>query len=540
MSAHRLPIIIITVIAFLISACYPLTLTRPKWAIKWDKTMAKGKEAFMAAPVESRSGQRPPNVVVIVADDLGKYEVSAYGEDHVLTPHIDQIGQEGVIFQEGYVTAPTCAPSRAGIMTGRVQNRFGFETQIMEVYPTNMIEYLSGKYLLNTGEFVVKAKPQFPAEWQVQRQGVPPTEINLAEILKKYDYTTGLTGKWHLGVSRHHLPMERGFDYQYGFYGASSLYTPEKYWSHVINYEHKSFSAQHQWNSGRYGESAIMENEKEVKEEEYLTFAIRDKAIDFIEQNKDQPFFLYCTFSAPHVPFQAPVDYYCQYEHIEREDQRVYYAMISALDDAIGEVHQKIKDLGLEENTLIFFLSDNGGASYTGATDNGPLKGGKLTQFEGGINVPFMMKWTGQVPAGMRYDHPVSSADIFPTAVLNAGGQLPTDRTYDGVNLLPYLNGEKEGRPHEQLFWRCDHIWAIRDGDYKLILSTRDGWAELYDLNKDKSETYNLKEQMPELYEKLYNLHETWQENNLPEKPMWPRIMDHRFVLDGKEYLFPA
>ncbi len=527
-------------LAFIVAGCYPLTLNRPKWRIKWDKELHNGKEAFMESPIKTKDEGRPPNIVLIVADDLGKYEVSAYGADHIETPHLDQIGREGVIFQEGYVTAPTCAPSRAGILTGRVQNRYGFETQIMEFYPTNMIEYLSGKYLVNTGDFVVESKPEFPAEWQVQKQGVPPTEINLAEILKKYGYHTGLTGKWHLGVSKNHLPLERGFDYQYGFLGASSLYTPEKHWSHVINYEHQSFSAQYQWNTGRYGEAAILENGKEMDEEDYLTFAIRNKAINFIEENQNTPFFLYCTFSAPHIPFQAPVDYYCQYEHIEREDQRVYYAMISALDDAIGEVHQKIKDLGLEENTLIFFLSDNGGASYTGATDNGPLKGGKLTQFEGGINVPFMMKWKGVIPEGLRYEYPVSSTDIFATAVLNAGGRLPTDREYDGVDLIPYLTGKNDGRPHDQLFWRCDHIWAIRDGDYKLILSTRDGWAELYDLKSDKSESYNLKEQMPELYEKLYQMHRNWQQDNLPDKPMWPRIMDHKFVLDGKEYLFPA
>jgi len=527
-------------LAWLLIGCYPLTLNRPKWAIKWDKELEAGKEAFMEAPVARRIDERPPNIVLIVADDLGKYEVSAYGADHISTPHIDQIGGEGVIFQEGYVTAPTCAPSRAGIMTGRVQNRYGFETQIMEIYPTNMIEYLSGKHLVNTGEFVVEAKPEFPAEWQVIKQGVPPTEINLAEALKKYDYATGLTGKWHLGVSKNHLPLERGFDYQYGFLGASSLYTPERNWSHVINYVHDSFSTKYQWDTGRYGEAAILEDEKELREEQYLTFAIRDKAINFIEQHQEEPFFLYCTFSAPHVPFQAPVDYYCLYEHVEREDQRVYYAMISALDDAIGAVHQKIKDLGLEENTLIFFLSDNGGASYTGATDNGPLKGGKLTQFEGGINVPFMMKWKGVIPEGQRYENPVSSTDIFATAVLNAGGQLPADRPYDGVDLLPYLTGAMDGQPHEQLFWRCDHIWAMRDGDYKLILSTRDGWAELYDLKKDKSESINLKEDMPELYEQLRQKHRIWQENNLPEKPMWPRIMDHKFVLDGKEYLFPA
>lgn len=519
---------------------YGCSVTKVKWRIKWDKDKKEGKEIFFADDKSTIRSQKPPNIIILLADDLGKYEVSAYGVDHISTPNIDRIGEEGVIFDEGYVTAPTCAPSRCGLMTGRVQNRYGFETQIMEHYPTNIIEYWSGKYFVNTGSFIMKAKPDFPAEWQAHKQGVPPTEITLAERLKAMGYHTGIVGKWHLGISRHNLPLNRGFDYQFGFYGAFSLYTPERNWSHVINHEHQSFSAQHQWNTGRYGEAAIMEMGEEIYEEEYLTYAFRDKAMDFIEENKEEPFFLYCAFSAPHVPFQAPVDYYCMYEDVEDDNKRVYYAMISALDDAIGEIHQKIKDLGLEENTIIYLLSDNGGASYTKATDNGPLKGGKLTQFEGGINVPFMMKWKGKIPAGSRYEYPVSSADIFATSVLNAGGTLPADREYDGVDLIPYVTGKNKDRPHQHLFWRADHIWAIRDGDYKLILSTRDGWAELYDLKKDKSEIYNLKEQMPELYQVLYDTHKQWQDSNLPDKPLWPRIMDKKFVLYGKEYLFPA
>lgn len=530
----------IFIITLIFTGCYPLSVTRMKWRIKWDKDKKHGKELFFKDSESEVHSQNKPNIIILLADDLGKYEVSAYGAKHISTPNIDKIGQEGVIFEEGYVTAPTCAPSRSGIMTGRVQNRYGFETQIMEFYPTNMVEYLSGKYFVNTGSFVVESKPDFPAEWQVHKQGVPPTEITLAERLKAMGYFTGIVGKWHLGISHNHVPLHRGFDYQYGFYGASSLYTPERNWSHIINHEHESFSAQYQWSTGRYGEAAIMEMGKEIYEERYLTWAFRDKALEFLEKNKDTSFFLYCAFSAPHVPFQAPVAYYCMYEDVVDDNKRVYYAMISALDDAIGEIHQKIKDLGIEDNTIIYLLSDNGGASYTKATDNGPLKGGKLTQFEGGINVPFMMKWKGKIPAGSRYDYPVSSADIFVTSVINAGGILPQDREYDGVNLVPFVIGEDKERPHEHLFWRADHIWAIRDGDYKLILSTRDGWAELYDLKKDKSETYNLKEQMPELYQQLYDTHKQWQDINLPDKPMWPRIMDKKFVFDGKEYLFPA
>jgi len=308
----------------------------------------------------------------------------------------------------------------------------------------------------------------------------------------------------------------------------------------VINHKQKAFSAQHQWNTGRKDQAAILRNGEEIIEERYLTDAFRDEMMQYMEEKKDEPFFIYGAFSAPHVPFQAPVDYYCQYPQVEDENKRVYYAMISSLDDTIGEIHQKIKDLGIEEDTLIYFLSDNGGASYTRATDNGPLKAGKLTQFEGGIRVPFMMKWKGKIPAGTRYKYPVSSTDIFTTSVAAAGGVLPDDREYDGVDLLPYVTGQNKNRPHQSLFWRADHIWAIRDGDYKLILSTRDGWAELYNLITDQSEEINLKEQMPELYEKLHEEHEDWQKNKLKVKPMWPRIMDKRFVIDGKDYYFPA
>ena len=337
------------------------SITRVKWRIKPDRAMESKKSAFLEAPLASAETKRPPNIVILLADDLGKYEVSTYGADHITTPHIDRLGAEGVVFEEGYVTSPTCAPSRAGIMTGRVQNRYGFETQIMEHYPTNWVEYISGRWIVDTGEFVVKAKPSFPSEWQAHKQGVPPSEITLAELLKKYGYATGIIGKWHLGVSRKQVPLERGFDYQFGFNGAFSIYTPERNWPHVINHEHQSFSAQHQWNMGRRDEAAIIENGKVVREEQYLTYAFRDRVKKYIDDHKEEPFFLYAAFNAPHVPFQAPVDYYCRYAHVEDDNKRVYYSMISALDDAIGEVHQTIKDAGIEENTLIFLLSDNGG-----------------------------------------------------------------------------------------------------------------------------------------------------------------------------------
>lgn len=375
-----------------------------------------------------------------MVDDLGKYEISAYGSETKNTPHIDQLCQEGVRFSDCYVNAPVCAPSRAGLMTGRYPVRYGFETQPMEVYPNNLAVYLAGKYLVNTGDFVMDVDPKFPPEWEIIKQGVPPSEITLAELLKMRGYTTGCIGKWHLGSADELVPNSRGFDYQYGFYGAFSLYSEKQHSPNYVHYVPDAFSAKHQWKMGRKETSAVLRNGKKIREERYLTFAIRDEAVEFMARNKEHPFFLYLAFNAPHVPFQAPRAYYEMHADTEDENKRVYYSMIHALDDAIGDLMQKMELLGLEENTLIYLISDNGGASYTKATDNGPYKGGKLTMFEGGVNVPFVMKWKGSLPEGMVYPNPVSSLDIFATSAAVAECPLPGDRVYDGVNLIPYLN----------------------------------------------------------------------------------------------------
>jgi len=357
--------------------------------------------------------------------------------------------------------------------------------------------------------------------------------------LKTRGYTTGITGKWHLGHHRRLRPNERGFDYQYGFYGAFSLYTPDRETEGYPHFIQESFSAQYQWKGGRDGLGGIMLNDNEMEEEDYLTFAIRDQAMQFIEDNRDDPFFLYVPFSAPHVPFQAPQEYYDRFDHIKDDNKRVYYSMISALDDAIGDIHDKLEAEGLMESTMIVFISDNGGATYTGATDNGPLKGGKLNQFEGGINVPFAIKWKGHIEPETVYPYPVSSLDIFTTAAQAASIPLPKDRVYDGVDLIPYINNNIAGSPHDELYWRADHVWVMRKGIYKLIMSNRDGWVELYNLKTDKSEKYNRRDEYPEIVRSMIMQHQQWQ-LGLPSKPLWPKFMDYRFMIDGEEYLFPA
>ncbi len=525
---------------FLDSCSVPLTTARDEWDIHYDEAMIKNKEAFLAQAERSPGNpHKRPNIVLIVADDLGKYEVSAYGSTTIQTPHIDALGTEGIRFADCYVSSPVCSPSRAGFLTGRHQGRFGFETQPMEYYPNNLAVYWLGKNATNTGHMVVATPPRYPAEWQLERQGLPPSEINLAELLKTQGYRTACIGKWHLGTSDELVPQARGFDYQYGCYGAFTLYGKRND-PDIVSYVQPIFSSRYQWKHGRRTSSAIRRNGRVVNEKEYLTFALRDEAIRFMDEQVEsrQPFFLYLSFTAPHVPFQAPRNYYDRYAHIEDENKRVYYAMISALDDAIGAIHQRIRELGIEEETIIYFLSDNGGASYTGATENGPYRGGKLTMFEGGVNVPFLMKWKGKLPNGMVFETPVSALDIFTTTAAAAGCRLPNDRVYDGIDLLPLLTGEASQPPQRAFRWKAGHIEAMRQGDWKFIRSKRDGWARLYHIGADRYEDDDLKDEKPIMLENMLRDYRKW-EQPLPA-PLWPRLVDQLFVIDGYKYYFPA
>ncbi len=517
---------------------FPFTTASYKWNIKYDKDKLAFKKNFLQKSLPPYSAKRPPNILLMVVDDLGKSEISCYGSTTVKTPHMDQLAAEGILFRDCYVTAPVSAPSRASLLTGRYNERYGFETQPMEIYPNNLPAYWIGKYLMNTGEFIVDEKPRFPPEWQIQKQGLLPTEINLAEFLKMRHYSTACIGKWHLGFSPDHIPNKRGFDYQYGFYGAFSLYSEKRNDPDMVNHIQDSFSAKHQWKMGRKETSAIRKNDKVIREKRYLTDAIKEEAISYMAIHKKEPFFLYVAFNAVHVPFQAPREYYELYDYVKDDNKRVYYAMVSALDDAIGEMMEKLRELGLEDNTIIYLISDNGGAAYTGATDNYPYKGGKLTMFEGGVNVPFFMKWKGKLSAGKRYDHPVSSMDIFMTSIKLAECELPDDRVYDGIDLMPYLTGINETKPHENFYWKADQIHSMRMGDWKYLQSVRDGWIELYNLKEDRYERIDLHELKPEVLDQLKKVFEKWNKDMMP--PLWPRIMDYKIIIDGKEYLFPA
>ena len=514
-----------------------LPLSSREFLIQTNRDMLMFKEDFLEKQRDTSIAglNRPPNVIVILADDLGKTDISLYGSPHVHTKHIDALGRSGVVFSEAYCTSPICAPSRAALITGRYQQRFGFELQPHDRYPRNRIERAAYRFLLRNENWEVSDARRFPAQEDIERQGLPLSEITLSELLRARGYATAIVGKWHLGIEEPFIPNNRGFDFQYGFYEAFSLYAPVDQ-DGIVNHRHDHFANRYIWKKGREGPSAIRRNHVVVEEHAYLTEKIAGEAVSFIENNRTNPFFLYVPFSAPHTPFQVPERYYRMFPHVADRNKRVYYAMIQALDDAVGEIVTAVHVLGLDEQTLIFFASDNGGATYTGATENDPLKGGKFSNFEGGLNIPFTMTWKGIIEPGTEYHHPVSLMDIFATSVTAAGASLPGDRVYDGVNLLPYTGGSIQHPAHEMLVWRSMYNHAIRHGSWKLILNELDERMELYDLASDKSETYDELGNQADIIEDL--LRKLNQMEGEFISPLWPRVMDYHMIIDGVDYRF--
>lgn len=412
-----------------------------------------------------------PNLIVILTDDQGYADVGFNGCEDIPTPHIDRIAHEGVRFTNGYVTYPVCSPSRAGMITGRYQGRFGYRRN-----PT-----------LNPFD---------------ENAGLPLEEENMAEILKKVDYHTGYIGKWHLGTHPKFRPNVRGFDEFYGFVAGGHRYFPEDLVYQTIEDVDRR---------GGWYNTKLLRNEQRVETDEYLTDELSNEAVDFIVKNHEKPFFLFLSYNAPHTPMQASQKYLDRFQHIDDRLRRVYAAMVSAVDDGVGRVLDTLDDLELNENTLVFFLSDNGGASNNGSR-NTPLRANKGTIYEGGMRVPFAFRWTGAVPSGIDYHHPVTSMDMLGTMVGLTGVEIAQDRPLDGVNLMPFLLGKKSGPPHDVLFWQMfdkDHA-VIRSGNDKYIDLNKENKVELYDFSNDKEEQNDLAQQQAEKAKRLQRQLDAW------------------------------
>ena len=412
-----------------------------------------------------------PNILLIVSDDHGYADAGFQGSRQAETPHLDALAKSGVRCASGYVTFPVCSPSRAGLLTGRHQSRFGHENN--PVYD--------------------------PLD---EKEGLPLTEKLLPQFLKAAGYRTGWIGKWHLGSAPAHVPWARGFDESFGFIGGGHRFTG---W---------------QPNGRQYTLPLIRDGQDIQDVPPHLTLALGDEAAGFIRRNQEQPWMLYLPFNAPHTPHEPSAERLEKFAHIENPQRRKYLAQVSLLDDAIGAVTAALAATGQRERTLIFFFSDNGGHTPSGS-DNSPLRAIKGTLYEGGVRVPFLVSWPAKLPAGKDYAHPVSTLDVFATALAAVGVPMPTDKKYDGVNIVPHLSGEVKTAPHERLFWRMSgkQCFAVREGNWKLIF-TGAFPPELYDLAADPGEKHNVADANAEVATRLTAALDEWRKELIA--PVFP------------------
>lgn len=412
-----------------------------------------------AAPVR-------PNIVVLLADDLGYGDLGAYGNDRARTPRLDQLAAQGVRMSDFYAAHPTCAPSRAGLLTGRYQHRFGFE-------------HNPGRdHLDNPG------------------YGIPADEPTLAERLRALGYATGVVGKWHIGYVPPMTPLEKGFDSFFGTLHGAMAYVPD----------------------GPTGLKSLTRNHADSPMVAHTTEAFADEAIAFIRKHRERPFFLYVPFTAVHAPLQSTSAYLGRFADEPDTRRRAYLAMLAALDDAVGRIVDEIDENGLSDRTLIVFTSDNGGPTWQTTSSNAPLNGVKATLLEGGIRVPTLIRWSGKVPGGTVNSFPGIGQDIAATALAVAGA--PADVALDGVNLMPHLSGSEGAPARNTLYWRSGTQGAMRVDSWK-VLKANDAWL-LFDLATDIGERNDLAEAQPERLAEMRARWEAW--SDTLRSPAWERL----------------
>lgn len=516
----------------------PIGLTTSKLDIATDLNMQRQKEAYLSALTNStQSGEGLPNILIILADDLSRQDLSCYKESHkkISTPNIDKLASGGVLFENCYASAPICAPSRAGLITGRDQNRFGFCSQPMQKYAKSNLEYAIYKQVVARDNMRPVPNKFVPTKKQIKLQGLPSSEITIADMLSARSYNSALIGKWHLGYESEKNPLEFGFATHYGFTEAFSLYA-KKSNSSIIYKPINLFSERHIYRQGRRGTSAILHNKKVVSEDEHLTDAFTNQTISFIKnstkQNPNRPFFVLSSFNAPHTPYQPLKKYYNQLDHIEDENFRAYLALVKHLDDSVGKIYSYLEEASLLDNTLIIFTSDNGAATYTKASFSDPLKGGKFSLWEGGTRVPALFYWKNKFDDGKRVCDPITLLDIFSTVADITNTPLESSREYDGISLAPILMGRSSTLPKRSLYWQMVYVGAILDGNYKLIHNSRDKSYLLYDLKNDPYEKNDLSLKLPEQVKELETKLRLWQ--STLHKPLWPHVMEYNYIDSDK------
>lgn len=477
----------------------------PHQAIDWE-----------SGPAAPRSAGRKPNIVLIVADDLGWNDLTFNGGGvaggTVPTPSIDAIAQAGINFESGYAGQGTCAPSRAMMMTGRYGSRFGFE---FTPTPPGMSTALG---MMSSNAELQPVRTPEPRTIPYEQMGLPASEITIAELLKEQGYYTAHIGKWHLGRENGSAAHDQGFDQSLLMH--SGLYAEEDDPDVINSRLPYDPIDRFLWAGMKY--AASYNGSAAFEPGGYLTDYYTNEAVKVIENNRHRPFFLYLAHWAPHTPLQAAKQDYDALSHIEDHTERVYAGMIRGLDRGVGRVLRALQDNGLDENTIVIFTSDNGGAGYVGIADlNKPFRGWKITNFEGGIRVPFFVKWPANIPAGQTYEAPVHHFDIYATVADAAGAQV--DHDIDGVSLLPYARGDNGlAKPHETLFWRAGSYRTVRHHDWKLAIDPLMDKTWLFDLARDPGETTNVAEQHPGQVEEMMAL--LAQHNAEMVPPLWDSV----------------
>ena len=496
----------------IVKYAYAATDIGPNRSIPWQK----------GPLASSDDGEQLPNIILIVADDLGYNDISTFGGGLIETPNIDQLAAEGALFTQSYSGASTCAPSRAMMMTGRYPTHTGFEFTPTPPGMGNVVSSISQQMDNNLppsfyDQALAASQPAY------ELKGLPAEEVTIAETLKASGYYTAHVGKWHLGRDNGMAPHQQGFDDS--LLMSSGLYLPEDD-SNVVNAK-LPFDPidQFLWAAMTYANSFNSVDADRFKPKGYLTDYWTDESVNVIKANKNRPFFLYLAHWGPHTPLQATREDYEAVGDIKPHRKRVYAGMVRAIDRSVGRILDTLEEEGLSDNTMVIFTSDNGGAGYIGIPEvNQPFRGWKITMFEGGLRVPMMIKWPSKIAAGTVVETPVTHIDVMPTIAAAAGASQPAGVVIDGLDILPLIiNQDANKWTRETLFWQNGHYQVVRHGDWKLQVNNRptDGLQHwLFDLAADPTEQDNLAASRPDIVKQLKDL-----------------LAEHRAESDGPLYL---
>lgn len=487
-----------------------ILLAAIKFQVKTGSEVAASREVhWQSGPpsADTPANKRPPNIILIVADDLGINDISTFGGGidggRMKTPNIDRLAAQGVVFNQSYSGASTCAPSRAMMMTGRYPTRTGYE---FTPTPNGMGGIVTSLYNdLGTGlppaQHYAEREEGQPGYGQ---KGLPSSEVTIAEVLKEKGYYTAHIGKWHMGDTGGMDPNSQGFDDS--LLMSSGLFLPEDH-PEVVNAK-LDFDPidRFLWARSDFANSFNSGRKDPFRPKAYLTDYWTDEAVKVIKENKNRPFFLFLAHWGPHTPLQSTKQDYEAVGDIEPHRTRVYAGMVRAVDRSVGRVMQALEEEGLSENTIVVFTRDNGGAGYIGIPEvNQPYRGWKITMFEGGIRVPMLVKWPAKISAGTKIDTPVAHIDVMPTLAAAANTELPKGVEIDGKNILSLLNGDSDWM-RETLFWQNGHYQMVRHGDWKLQVNDRPvgGMKKwLFNLKEDPTEQRNLAEKNKDKVEEL-------------------------------------